>query len=159
MIGLFSKPHSKYLFKGVVAALLISQLTACGTILYPERRGQASGSIDAGVAVLDAVGLLFFFIPGVVAFGVDFATGAIYLPGGKMATLTPKEMDKVKNNGNQLDMVAFKKVIAERSGLSIKKGTDMSKLQAVSMSSKQALLAALNIQTPNQQVAQAAVYR
>ena len=61
---------------------LTSQLVACGTILYPNRRGQTSGRIDPGVAILDGVGLLFFIIPGAIAFGVDFTTGAIYLPAG-----------------------------------------------------------------------------
>lgn len=55
-------------------------VTSCGTILYPERRGQPAGKIDAGVAVLDGIGLLFFLIPGVIAFAVDFTTGTIYLP-------------------------------------------------------------------------------
>ena len=32
------------------------------------------------MVLLDGLGLLLFFIPGVVAFAVDFATGAIYLP-------------------------------------------------------------------------------
>lgn len=58
------------------------QLSACGTIFYPERRGQTGGRIDPGVAVLDAVGLLFFIVPGVIAFAVDFGNGTIYLPGG-----------------------------------------------------------------------------
>jgi len=56
-------------------------MAGCGAIFYPERRGQRSGRIDAGVAVLDGVGLLLFIIPGVIAFAVDFGTGAIYLPG------------------------------------------------------------------------------
>ena len=64
----------------VLATLLIS--TSCGTVIYPERRGQAAGRVDAAVAALDAVGLLFFLVPGVIAFAVDFATGAIYLPPG-----------------------------------------------------------------------------
>jgi len=54
--------------------------TSCGTILYPERRGQPRGPLDPGVVVLDAIGLLFFLIPGIIAFAVDFSTGAIYLP-------------------------------------------------------------------------------
>lgn len=69
----------------ILVVFLTSQLAACGTILYPQRRGQAAGEIDPGVAVLDGVGLLFFIVPGVVAFGVDFATGAIYLPHGHTA--------------------------------------------------------------------------
>lgn len=72
-------------YKGVVTllvAVLIFQMAACGTLLYPERRGQKTGQIDVGVAVLDGIGLLFFILPGVVAFAVDFATGAIFLPSG-----------------------------------------------------------------------------
>lgn len=57
--------------------------TACGTILYPERRNQPAGRIDSDVIILDAIGLIFFFVPGVIAFAVDFATGAIYLPHGE----------------------------------------------------------------------------
>ena len=53
---------------------------SCGTLLHPERKGQTSGRIDAGIAVLDAIGLLFFIIPGVIAFAVDFSNGTIYLP-------------------------------------------------------------------------------
>ncbi|MGD9856345.1 MAG: hypothetical protein AB7U20_15475 [Planctomycetaceae bacterium] len=55
-------------------------MTGCGTILYPERRGQLAGRLDWGVVALDGIGLILFFVPGVIAFAVDFATGAIYLP-------------------------------------------------------------------------------
>lgn len=53
---------------------------ACGTIMYPERRGQPAGRLDPKVVALDAIGLIFFFIPGVIAFAVDFSNGTIYLP-------------------------------------------------------------------------------
>jgi len=52
----------------------------CGTILHPARKGQPAGQLDWGVVALDAVGLLFFFVPGVIAFAVDFNNGTIYLP-------------------------------------------------------------------------------
>jgi hypothetical protein len=56
-------------------------VAGCGTILYPERRYQPpGGGLDWGVVALDTLGLLLFFIPGVIAFAVDFTTGAIYLP-------------------------------------------------------------------------------
>ena len=74
----------KILILAVVAALFF-QLSACGYILYPERRGQPAGEIDVKIAVLDALGLLFFIIPGVVAFAVDFTNHTIYLPPGKRA--------------------------------------------------------------------------
>ena len=71
---------------GVVVAALLTQLTACGSIFFPDRRGQIDGKIDPMIAVLDAVGLLFYVIPGLIAFGVDFATGAIYFPAGQDRT-------------------------------------------------------------------------
>ena len=68
----------------LVAALLL-QISACGTILYPERKGQTDGRLDPSIVILDAVGLLFFLVPGVIAFAVDFSNGTIYLPKGSAA--------------------------------------------------------------------------
>lgn len=68
------------LIRLALGSLSLSSLTGCGTILYPERRGQPSGTIDWKVVALDGIFLLLFVIPGVIAFGVDFTTGAIYLP-------------------------------------------------------------------------------
>ncbi len=64
----------------LVITALITTTSACGTLMHPERKGQTGGRIDAGVAVLNGVGLLFFFIPGVIAYAVDFSNGTIYLP-------------------------------------------------------------------------------
>jgi hypothetical protein len=58
----------------------VTASSGCGLLLYPERRGQPAGRLDWGVVLLDGLGLLLFLVPGVVAFAVDFATGAIYLP-------------------------------------------------------------------------------
>ena len=81
----------------VLAALLLQ--TGCGTIIYPERRGQSRGDIDPAVIVMDGLLLLLFIIPGVVAFAVDFSTGAIYLPddsfaaaGGRTIQIDPDEI-------------------------------------------------------------------
>jgi hypothetical protein len=38
--------------------------------------------MDWKIVALNGLGLLLFFIPGVIAFAVDFYTGAIYLPAG-----------------------------------------------------------------------------
>lgn len=56
--------------------------TGCGTVLYPERKGQPKGQLDVGIVLLDAVWLLVGIIPGVIAFAVDFSNGCIYLPSG-----------------------------------------------------------------------------
>ena len=66
----------------VVCVGLALQLASCGTLLYPDRRGQTHGYIDTGVAVMDGFWCLLFIVPGVVAFLVDFSNGAIYAPGG-----------------------------------------------------------------------------
>lgn len=60
---------------------VVAVTTGCGAILHTERCGQPhSRDIDWKIAALDGLGLLLFFVPGVVAFAVDFYTGAIYLP-------------------------------------------------------------------------------
>jgi len=79
-----SPPRRSRATQATLVVLLLAsvlQLGACGTLIYPERRGQDGGDIDAMVVLLDGVGVLFWVIPGLAAFIVDFATGAIYEPG------------------------------------------------------------------------------
>lgn len=73
-------PLSRRQFIGlnIVSATVVSM--GCGTILHPERRGQPAGPLDWKIVVLDGIGLFLFFIPGVIAFAVDFSNGTIYLP-------------------------------------------------------------------------------
>ncbi|WDI39923.1 hypothetical protein [Bremerella sp. P1] len=55
--------------------------TGCGSLMHSNRVGQPhTNQIDWKIAALNGLGMLFFFVPGVVAFAVDFYTGAIYLP-------------------------------------------------------------------------------
>lgn len=42
--------------------------------------GKPAGRLDWGVVALDAVGLRFFFVPGVIVLAVDFNNGTIYMP-------------------------------------------------------------------------------
>ena len=87
------------------AAVGAAALSGCGTILYPNRRGQSRGRIDVGVALLDALGLLFFIIPGVIAFAVDFSTGAIYLPHSRHASNEdPKQLAHDLSRVNPKDL-------------------------------------------------------
>ena len=58
---------------GVLTVTLFTQLSACGTLFFPDRRGQIEGRVDPVVVALDAIGILFYVIPGLIAFGVDFA--------------------------------------------------------------------------------------
>lgn len=110
--------------RGALVAILcccIVGLSACGTILYPERRGQTSGRIDVGVAVLDGIGLLFFLVPGVIAYAVDFATGTIYLPGSATANGHFKLDHAIAiHSGDQhLDAATIQRIIKRRTGRSV----------------------------------------
>ena len=103
----------------VISAVLMMELAGCGTILYPERKGQKDGRIDPGIAVLDGLGLLFFIIPGVIAFAVDFTTGAIYLPGGsRKSSIFPKDetMVVVRVNPRELSEDVIKEVVSRETG-------------------------------------------
>src|SRR5690242_305900 len=72
---------SRRVFVQASAVSSLALVAGCGMILHPERRNQPpGGDMDWSVFALDAIGLLLFFIPGVIAFAVDFTTGAIYLP-------------------------------------------------------------------------------
>lgn len=115
---------SKGVTKFVVGSVIVSQLAACGTLIYPERQGQNSGKLDIGVVALDALGLLFWFVPGVIAFGVDFITGAIYLPGGTVAQLSEDDMNKMKLPDGQLDQEALKGWLVEHNYLDAKQVQD-----------------------------------
>lgn len=66
---------------GLLLAAVALQSVSCGTIIHPERVGRPHrNQVDPSIALLDALGLLFFFVPGIIAFVVDFSTGAIFLP-------------------------------------------------------------------------------
>lgn len=134
----------KTLTKSIVMSLamvMVLELTACGTVFYPERKGAKGGSIDPIVAVADAVGLLFFFIPGVIAFAVDFSNGTIYLPHGKHASLTPAELKSVSPNG-KLDKKALSELMSKKLAQPV--NLDSADLQVKAFSSEESLLAYLN---------------
>ncbi len=103
----------------IASAALTTSLTGCGTILYPERRGQPKGQLDWGVVALDGLGLLLFFIPGVVAFAVDFATGAIYLPPeycGQTESTNPDELKVIHTKPSRENI---ERTIKEQTGSEI----------------------------------------
>ena len=64
----------------LLTCTLTFQSLACGTFLHPERVGQTRGRLDPAIVALDAAGLLLFLVPGLIAFGIDFYNGTIYLP-------------------------------------------------------------------------------
>jgi hypothetical protein len=104
---------------GILAAALLTQLTACGTLFFPDRRGQIEGRIDPVVAGLNAIGILFYVIPGLIAFGIDFATGAIYLPDGHTAQVDPQDLKQVVDADGNVDPAKLKALIEVQTGHSL----------------------------------------
>lgn len=104
---------------GLLVAALLTQLTACGTLFFPDRRGQIEGRIDPMVAGLNAIGILFYVIPGLIAFGIDFATGAIYLPGGLTSQVDPQDLQNVVDADGKVDPIKLKALIEVQTGHSL----------------------------------------
>ena len=136
--------YPKILNKTVAMSLtlaMVFELTACGTIFYPERKGTKSGSIDPVVAVADAIGLLFFFIPGVVAFAVDFSNGTIYTSGGRHFGLTSDEL-KAATPGGKLDKKVLSEIVSKKMGKAI--NLDAPDVQLKKFTSEESLMAYMN---------------
>jgi len=85
-----------FLAGAIVAGLMLS-LTGCGTLFYPERKGQLQGRVDPGVAVADGLGLLLFIVPGVIAYAVDFSNDTIYLPDSHDSSIERLHYDGQSN--------------------------------------------------------------
>lgn len=64
-------------FSVLFVALSFFFVSSCGTILK-DKRGVPGGKLDPAIVALDAIGLLFFIIPGVVAFVIDYNNGTLY---------------------------------------------------------------------------------
>jgi hypothetical protein len=103
---------------GVLVISLLSQLAACGTLFFPDRRGQIEGRVDPVVAALDAIGILFYVLPGLIAFGIDFATGAIYLPDAKYSIAPQRLQDAIGRDG-KVDNAKLKAIIERETGLNL----------------------------------------
>ncbi len=106
--------HSRVI-GGVLAATLLTQLAACGTLFFPDRRGQIEGKVDPLVVGLDAIGILFYVIPGLIAFGVDFATGAIYLPNDQY-TVAPSILREAIGEDGKVDNHKLKAILYRELG-------------------------------------------
>lgn len=122
-------PGFRFFRKAIIALTLfavVCQSVGCGTILHPERQGRPhSGRIDPSIVLLDGLGLLLFFVPGVIAFAVDFATGAIYLPPDYYGQTNadpfdPSQCDVIHVPPAELTQEKLETVLAERTGHSVK---------------------------------------
>jgi hypothetical protein len=111
-----------WLLTAAMAGMMF-HVTSCGTLMHPERKGQKSGRIDAGIAVLDGLGLLLFIIPGVIAFAVDFSNGTIYLPpGGASLQNVPNhlaDMEAIRVDKQALTKTHIELLVREHTGTSI----------------------------------------
>lgn len=140
----------------VISGMLVMQLVGCGTLLYPERKGQRDGRIDVGVAVLDGIGLLFFLIPGIIAYAVDFSNGTIYLPPGLSSI--EKDIKEVKFDPKQPDVKAkIEQIILEETGHAV--SLDQDNLQVIRMKTKKDVMVAFGQALPEIQNAKIASLR
>ncbi|UTM58187.1 hypothetical protein L4174_004915 [Photobacterium sp. CCB-ST2H9] len=101
-----------------LTAILTIQLSGCGVLLHPERKGQKGGNLDPAIAVLDAAGLLLFIVPGLIAFGVDLYYGTIYLPGTAKA-LNQEELNRLKSTDGQIRPDMLARLISDETGQSV----------------------------------------
>ncbi len=112
-------------FRLLICTAFTLQLIGCGTLMYPERRGQRAGSIDAGVAILDGIGLLFGIIPGVIAFAVDFSNGTIYLPERtRLGFLDLKDIKEVKFDPKHTSLASIERIIKDKTGCEVRFSQD-----------------------------------
>jgi hypothetical protein len=105
-----------------VVIFLIMQTASCGYFIYPERRGQTGGKIDTHIAILDGLGLLLYIIPGLIAYAVDFSSGAIYLPAGeKSSSITPDNENVVviQTDKDKLDFQTIDEIVKEHTGYTV----------------------------------------
>ena len=118
------RSHRKKLGFRIAGVLLVGLAVlqmSCGTILYPERNGQTrSGKLDVAVILLDGACLLIFVIPGIVAFAVDFATGAIYLPHEKShEKSSEKQYDQVRVAPEDLTPQRLEEIVRQHTGKTV----------------------------------------
>ena len=141
---------TKKAYTSVVTPILIIALTAnlvsCGTILYPERHNQKAGQIDPAVAILDGIGLLFYIIPGVIAFAVDFSNHSIYLPQGHSSRkFSQIQVDK------KLDLSAIEESIRNETGKAV--DLQQSNIKVIRLDSAAELDSAFALYDTNGQIA------
>lgn len=134
-----------------VSLVLFLNVTGCGYILHPERRGQTGGNIDPAIAIMDGIGLLLFVIPGVIAFAVDFSSGAIYYPGGRRSATSLEEMNQCAFEPKGATPAMIERIILERTGIDVR--LDRDHVRVIKMDSLEAASQYLALNTPSLQVA------
>ncbi|MBI3552116.1 MAG: hypothetical protein HY077_06325 [Elusimicrobia bacterium] len=134
------KNRAQNFAKLLLGGALLLHFAACGTILHPERKGQKNGDIDAGIAVLDGIGLLFGILPGVIAFAVDFSNGTIYLPSGKgKHAMRLEDLRQVRFDPKSRSMEVVERIIEREIGRGVR--LDWTGVQTWRLESKGEMLA------------------
>src|SRR6187431_3302852 len=118
-------PISRRGFLQVSAVGSLGVVAGCGTLMHPDRRyAPNDGRLDWGIVALDTLGLLLFFIPGVIAFAVDFTTGAIYLPpagyGDNSRPPTDQQLVTVEVPREELTQQRLEQVASQHSGRDVR---------------------------------------
>lgn len=111
---------------GLVLGVSVTTLVGCGTVFHPERKGQVSGRIDPVVAIANGVGLLFFIVPGVVAYAVDFSNGTIYLPSGH----TSAGVDAMRLEEG-MDVATLERLLSEKTGKAVSLDSELMRVEEV----------------------------
>lgn len=109
----------KKIISTTIILSLLQPIFSCGYIIHEERRGQKAGKIDWVIVGLDAIGLLFFILPGAIAFAIDIGTGTIYLPSGQRASIMDLDhatQIKVKGEMNEENV---RLAIKEQTGIDV----------------------------------------
>jgi hypothetical protein len=88
---------------------------------------------------LDGIGLLFFLIPGVIAFAVDFSNGTIYLPGSLRSSLDLKNIKQVRFDPKNSSLAGIERMIKEQTGYAVR--LDQSDIRITRLKSTNDMLA------------------
>ncbi|WP_417861760.1 hypothetical protein [Vreelandella venusta] len=110
---------------GAIVGVSIVTLSGCGTLFHPERKGQLSGNVDPVVAIANGVGLLFFIVPGVIAYAVDFSNGTIYLPSASSASVDIHHLD------DAMDVASLEKLLSDTAGQPISLANELLMMEEV----------------------------
>ncbi|MGQ7247053.1 hypothetical protein ACUN9Y_06910 [Halomonas sp. V046] len=113
------------LLTGLVLATTLTSLAGCGTVFHPERKGQINGQIDPVIAIANGVGLLFYIIPGVIAYAVDFSNGTIYLPGTQTTDVESLPLE------GDMDVAAFEQLLSEKAGQPVTLDNELVRVEQV----------------------------
>src|ERR1043166_8190597 len=114
------KQRSATIVTSLLAMTLVLNAAGCGYIMHPDRRGQTGGNLDPAVVLMDGIGILLFVVPGVIAFVVDFSSGAIYYPGGRRSVRGGTDMPQVRLDPKHPTVAMLERMVLDQTGVDVK---------------------------------------